>query len=79
MATTNRVDLNLLVDYAWPRFLGHAEAFVRAIGDDLALCDVLAALRPGSVAAPGGLYASALPGPPDTQHPSEVLRGACLR
>jgi elongator complex protein 1 len=71
------VDLNLLVDFAWPRFLGRAEAFVRAVNDDLALCGLLAALRPGSVAAPGGAYASALPRPPPPppadEAPAEVL------
>lgn len=60
----NRVDPNLLVDYAWPRFLGRAERFVRALNDDQAVCDLLAALGEGSVAAPGGLYASVLPAPP---------------
>lgn len=64
LATANRVDLNLLVDYAWPRFLGCAARFVAALGDDQAVCDLLAALREGSVAAPGGLYASVLPAPP---------------
>ncbi len=59
----NRVDLNVMVDYAWPRFLDHAADFVRAVVDDQAVCDLLAALRPDSVAAPGGLYASALPRP----------------
>ena len=64
LATVNRVDLNILVDYAWPRFLGRAEQFVRALNDDQAVCDVLAALREDSVAKIGGLYASVLPAPP---------------
>ena len=64
LATTNRVDLNVLVDYAWPRFLQRCGDFISAVGDDQAICDLLAALKPGSVTAPGGLYASALPDPP---------------
>ncbi|BDA44195.1 Elongator complex protein 1 [Coccomyxa sp. Obi] len=63
LATVNRVDLNVMVDYAWPRFLDHAADFVRAVVDDQAVCDLLAALRADSVAAPGGLYSSALPSP----------------
>ncbi|KAK9834184.1 hypothetical protein WJX81_006434 [Elliptochloris bilobata] len=54
-ARLNRLDLNVLVDHAWPAFLGAAREFVAALGDDQALCDLLAALRPGSVTAPGGL------------------------
>jgi hypothetical protein len=57
------VDLNIIVDYAWPRFLAHVSEFVHALVDDQAVCDLLAALRPDSVAAPGGSYASALPRP----------------
>ncbi len=63
----NRVDLNVLVDYAWPRFLEHGRDFVAAVGDDQAVCDLLAALKEGSVTAPGGLYARALPDPPADQ------------
>ena len=67
LATVNRVDLNVLVDYAWPRFLEHGRDFVAAVGDDQAVCDLLAALKDGSVTAPGGLYARALPDPPADQ------------
>lgn len=66
LATVNRVDLNVIVDYAWPRFLQHSRKFVEAVGDDQAVCDLLSALRSDSVTAPGGLYASALPDP-DTE------------
>ncbi|KAK2076905.1 hypothetical protein QBZ16_005133 [Prototheca wickerhamii] len=58
LAVEQRVDLNLLVDAHWPRFLSRADAFVRALDGDQAVADVLAALRPGSVLAPGGLYAN---------------------
>ena len=64
LAAENRLDLNVLVDHAWPAFLARAPAFVAAVGDDQALGDLLAALRPGSVAAPGGLYAALLPAAP---------------
>ena len=67
LATVNRVDLNVLVDYAWPRFLEHGAQFVAAVGDDQAVCDLLAALKEGSVTAAGGLYARALPDPPAAQ------------
>ncbi|CAK0773220.1 hypothetical protein CVIRNUC_004042 [Coccomyxa viridis] len=67
LATVNRVDLNVLVDYAWPRFLEHGAQFVAAVGDDQAVCDLLAALKEGSVTAAGGLYAQALPDPPAAQ------------
>ncbi|EIE25950.1 IKI3-domain-containing protein [Coccomyxa subellipsoidea C-169] len=76
LAVVNRVDLNLIVDYAWPRFLAHASDFVQAVVDDQAVCDLLAALRLDSVAAPGGSYASALPHPnPSTEAPQAVEEG----
>ena len=61
------MDLNVLVDYAWPRFLEHGREFVAAVGDDQAVCDLLAALKEGSVTASGGRYARALPDPPADQ------------
>ena len=74
LATVNRVDLNVLVDYAWPRFLEHGTQFVAAVGDDQAVCDLLAALKEGSVTAAGGLYARALPNPPAAQvHQAPLL------
>ena len=36
LATENRLDLNVLVDYAWPAFLADAPGFVRALDDDQA-------------------------------------------
>lgn len=58
LATTHRVDLNLLVDWGWPSFLAHASDFVRAVPLASDLCDLLTALQPGSCCAEGGLYAS---------------------
>lgn len=57
-----RVDLNLIVDYAWPTALRHARELVNSLpGSDTDLCDLLAALREDSVIAPQeGLYADAL-------------------
>ncbi|KAK9849951.1 hypothetical protein WJX84_009719 [Apatococcus fuscideae] len=60
LAVDNRVDLNLLVDFCWPAFLGNAAAFVQQVPGDQDQADLLAALRPGSTAAPGGLYGSLL-------------------
>ena len=84
LATVNRVDLNVLVDYAWPRFLEHGVQFVAAVGDDQAVCDLLAALKEGSVTAAGGLYAQALPDPPAAQarhHPlsqCDLMQSTCV-
>ena len=47
-AVANRLDVNLVVDYAWPRFLERAGEFVEALGDDAALADLLCALKPES-------------------------------
>lgn len=58
LTVTNRVDLNLLVDYAWPRFLDHAEQFVSAVQDPSDLCDLFFALQQSSVLQQGGMYAS---------------------
>ena len=72
----NRVDLNVLVDYAWPRFLGRCSQFVAALGDDQAACDLLACPEAkSSVALPQeDCYASALPDPPAA---AQVLRQLC--
>jgi len=51
-AVANRLDANLVVDYAWPRFLARAGEFVEALGDDAALADLLCALRPESTLMP---------------------------
>lgn len=53
-----RVDLNLLVDYAWPRFLSAAPSFVAAVPSASDLGDLLLALSPSSTLAAGGLYAN---------------------
>ena len=56
LAAANRVDLNALVDFAWPAILSDADAFVAAAPGNSDLCDLLAALTPASVTASGGLY-----------------------
>jgi hypothetical protein len=48
------------VDYRWPAFLAHAGAFAQAVRRPSELCDLLFALRPGSVLEPGSAYAGAL-------------------
>ncbi|GLI58497.1 hypothetical protein VaNZ11_000228 [Volvox africanus] len=60
LACVQRVDLNLLVDYGWPSFLTAAASFVAVVSRPSDLCDLLFALRPGSVLAEGGAYAGAL-------------------
>lgn len=60
LATVNRLDLNVLVDYRWPKFLSQAAELLRAVGSDVDVADFLALLNPGSVAAEGGAYANVL-------------------
>jgi len=60
LATVDRLDLNVLADFKWPRFLGQAVDLVNAVGSDVDLADFVAGLAPGSVTGAGGLYANAL-------------------
>ncbi|KAG2445393.1 hypothetical protein HXX76_000015 [Chlamydomonas incerta] len=65
LAALQRVDLNLLVDWGaggWRAFAAPAAAaeFVAAVPRPADLCDLLFALRPGSVLEEGGAYAGAL-------------------
>ena len=91
LATAHRVDLNLLVDYGWPRFLQTAADFVRQVPDDQDLMDLLSALRGDSVLAEGGLYAGlppadmpgpevdcAPPAPPDYPQACLVVAASCV-
>lgn len=55
-----QVDLNVLVDYRWPEILHQIPAFVRAVPSPSDLCDLLFALRPGSIVSAGGAYAGIL-------------------
>ena len=66
LATVNRLDLNAIVDYRWPRFLQHASTFVAAVADDQPISDLLAALKVGNICAVGGLYQHAMR-PPTTE------------
>ena len=60
LASVDRLDLNVLADYKWPRFLGQADKFVNAIESDVDIADFIAGLSPGNVATGTGLYAAAL-------------------
>lgn len=64
LAARHRVDLNLLVDYRWPRFLTKAEAFVKDVRDPDVVAEIIESLREDDVTAPGGVYAH-LPKPRD--------------
>ncbi|KAL3149903.1 hypothetical protein ABBQ38_013268 [Trebouxia sp. C0009 RCD-2024] len=64
LTSNNRVDLNVIVDYAWPTFLTHADDFVREVQYDQDIVDLLTSLKPGSVTGEGGMYAAAMPPPP---------------
>ena len=61
LAIAHRVDLNLIVDYGWPRFPANAARFVEQVNDDQDLGDLLAALREQNITAEGGLYAGLPP------------------
>ena len=60
LATVDRLDLNVLADFKWPRFLGQAVDLVNAVGSDVEIADFVALLAPGSVTGAGGLYEDAL-------------------
>ncbi|KAF5832885.1 IKI3 family-domain-containing protein [Dunaliella salina] len=75
LATTNRVDLNLLVDWNWPAFLYDVPAFVAAVPAPSDLTDLLFALRPGNMCHEGGLYAG-IPIKPCGQHYAAAAAGA---
>jgi elongator complex protein 1 len=60
LATVDRLDLNVLADFKWPRFLGQAVDLVNAVKSDVDIADFVAGLAPGSVTGPGGLYGAVL-------------------
>ncbi|DBA88250.1 hypothetical protein WJX77_011440 [Trebouxia sp. C0004] len=64
LTSNNRVDLNVIVDYAWPQFLTHAEDFVGEVEYDQDIVDLLTSLKKESVTNEGGMYAAAMPPPP---------------
>ncbi|KAA6419594.1 MAG: elongator complex 1-like [Trebouxia sp. A1-2] len=66
LTSNNRVDLNVIVDYAWPQFLVHATDFVREVEYDQDIVDLLTSLKKESVTSEGGMYAAAMPPPPST-------------
>lgn len=63
LAARHRVDLNLLVDYGWPRFLSRADAFVRDVDDPDVIMELIEVLETRDTTAAGGVYAH-LPKPP---------------
>ncbi|GAX74696.1 hypothetical protein CEUSTIGMA_g2144.t1 [Chlamydomonas eustigma] len=56
LAGSNRVDLNLIVDYRWPTILHHMPAFMNEVPGPSDLCDLLFAIHNGNVTAQGGPY-----------------------
>ena len=83
LASTHRIDLNLIVDYAWPAFVERASDFVAAAGDDGAVCELLGALAPVSTLAHGAAHAwladadpDAGRGPPSTVDKVALAAGA---
>lgn len=57
LAARHRVDLNLLVDYAWPSFLSRASEFVESVNDPDVVMELIEVLDPADTTAPGGVYA----------------------
>ena len=57
LAARHRVDLNLIVDRAWPRFLDDADAFVRDVDDPDVVAELLECLDAGDCTARGAPYA----------------------
>lgn len=56
LASRHRIDLNLLVDWAWPRFLEEADAFVADVDDPEALMELVESLDERDATGPGGIY-----------------------
>ena len=56
LAAKQRVDLNLIVDYGWPKFLSVADDFVADINSPEAVMELLEALTESDVTAEGGIY-----------------------
>ena len=73
LAARHRVDLNLIVDRAWPRFLRHADAFVRDVDDPDVVAELLECLDGGDCTAPGAPYAHLAAPEPERAEPSEGL------
>lgn len=70
LSTVHRLDLNLLVDFQWPRFLAQAGSFVAALSHAPSeIGDFIFALTVDNTVAPEGLYGS---------HPN-VARGISTR
>ena len=57
LAARHRVDLNLLVDYAWPSFLSRANEFVESVDDPDVVMELIEVLDSADTTAPGGVYA----------------------
>ena len=56
LASRHRIDLNLLVDWAWPRFLEEADAFVADVDDPEALMELVESLDERDATGPEGIY-----------------------
>ena len=75
VAARHRVDLNVIVDRAWPRFLKHADAFVRDVDDPDVVAEILECLDGGDCTAPGAPYAR-LPTPAPEAEDAALLERA---
>ena len=75
VAARHRVDLNVIVDRAWPRFLKHADAFVRDVDDPDVVAEILECLDGGDCTAPGAPCAR-LPTPAPEAEDAALLERA---
>jgi hypothetical protein len=59
-AALHRVDLNVLVDFQWPKFVDNVGEFVKQVKAD-SICDLVSALRPENCLSQGHIYGCDLP------------------
>lgn len=57
LSTVNRLDLNIMIDYRWPRALQYADRILEAIGSDIDAADFLCTLKPDNVCRGNSMYA----------------------
>lgn len=88
LAASNRLDLNVLIDYRWPAAESDATALVEGVRTPAALSDLIMGMSDASVCVKGAVYEAihAGEGPPcDETDPDKVvrmcraLRGAMMR
>lgn len=72
LATINRLDLNVIADYKWPRIVETIQHFMTCVDSDTDVSGFLQALTPDSVVATNGLYNSCFISSESQQDPRKV-------